>query len=68
MMKVGRAVAALEGRDFLLPDDVQEVAVPALAHRLVLRPEAWAQGVDERAIVSDCLSEVPVPVVDPRHP
>ncbi len=68
MMKVGRAMAALDGRDFLLPDDVQLVAVPALAHRLVLRPEAWAQGVDERAVVTDCLSQVPVPVVDPHHP
>jgi MoxR-like ATPase len=68
MMKVGRAMAALSGRDFLLPDDIQEAAVPALAHRLVLRPEAWAQGVDERAVVTDCLSQVPVPAIDPHHP
>ncbi|MGA7272423.1 MAG: MoxR family ATPase [Acidimicrobiia bacterium] len=68
MMKVGRAVAALGGRDYLLPDDIQAVAVAALAHRLVLRPEAWAQGVDERSVVTDCLSQVPVPVVDPHHP
>jgi MoxR-like ATPase len=64
LMKVSRVVAALQGRDFVLPDDVQSVAVPALAHRLVLRPEAWAQGVDERAIVGECLTEVPVPTTD----
>jgi MoxR-like ATPase len=64
LMKVSRVVAALRGRDFVLPDDVQSVAVPALAHRLVLRPEAWAQGVDERAIVGECLTEVPVPTTD----
>ncbi|MFP3915985.1 MAG: AAA family ATPase [Actinomycetota bacterium] len=65
LMKLGRAMAALESRDFVLPDDVQEVAVPALAHRLVLRPEAWAQGLDERSVVVDCLEEVPVPSVTP---
>ncbi|HEX2153145.1 MAG TPA: MoxR family ATPase [Acidimicrobiia bacterium] len=66
LMKVSRAVAALDGRDYVLPDDVQEVAVPALAHRLVLRPEAWAQGVDERAVVEECCAEVPVPSVAPE--
>jgi MoxR-like ATPase len=67
LMKLGRAVAALEGRDFVLPDDIQEVAVPALSHRLVLRPEAWAQGVEEEAVITDCLGKVPVPSVAPEH-
>lgn len=66
LMKLARVMAALAGRDFVLPDDVQEVAVSALSHRLVLRPEAWAQGVDEQDVVAECLAEVPVPAVDPR--
>jgi MoxR-like ATPase len=64
LMKLSRVLAALAGRDFVLPDDVQFVAVAALAHRLVLRPEAWAQGIDERAVVTECLGEVPVPTTD----
>ncbi len=66
LMRLARAVAALAGRDFLVPDDIQSVAVPALAHRLVLHPEAWAAGVDERVIVEGCLSGVPVPSVAPE--
>jgi MoxR-like ATPase len=64
LMKLSRVLAALAGRDFVLPDDVQFIAIAALAHRLVLRPEAWAQGIDERAVVTECLAEVPVPTTD----
>jgi MoxR-like ATPase len=64
LMKLTRVLAALAGRDFVLPDDVQFIAIAALAHRLVLRPEAWAQGIDERAVVTECLAEVPVPTTD----
>jgi MoxR-like ATPase len=67
LMKMARAIAALDGRDFILPDDVQEVAVAALSHRLILRPEAWAQGIDERSVVADCCSQVPVPSVAPER-
>ena len=66
LMKMSRALAGLEGRSFILPDDVQEVAVAALSHRIILRPEAWAQGIDERAVVAECLAEVPVPTVAPE--
>jgi len=41
LLKLARAEAALRGREFVLPDDVKAMAVPALAHRLVLRPELW---------------------------
>ena len=61
LLKLARARAALDGRDFATPDDVKRVAVPALAHRLVLRPELWVQNVDGRSVVEGCLSEVPVP-------
>ena len=43
LLKLARCRAALHGRDFVLPDDVKAIAVPALAHRLVLRPELWVQ-------------------------
>jgi MoxR-like ATPase len=66
LMKMSRAMAALEDRGFVLPDDVQEVAAAALAHRLIMRPEAWAQGIDERSVVADCLTDVPVPSVAPE--
>jgi MoxR-like ATPase len=51
----------LRGRDFVLPDDVKAVAVPALAHRLVLRPELWVQRVTAEDVVRDVLDRVPTP-------
>ncbi|HEY7379736.1 MAG TPA: MoxR family ATPase [Gaiella sp.] len=61
LLKLSRCRAALQGRDFVTPDDVKAVAVPALAHRLVLKPELWVQqrsGVD---VVQDVLDAVPTP-------
>ena len=46
LLKLARARAALEGRDFVTPDDVKRIALPALAHRIMLRPELWIQRVD----------------------
>ena len=51
----------LRGRDFVLPDDVKAVAVPALAHRLVLRPELWVQRVTAEDVVREVLDRVPTP-------
>lgn len=64
LMKLGRARAALEGRDFVLPDDVKALAVPALAHRLILKPDPWIRGIRTAAIVEEVLGRVPVPRVD----
>jgi MoxR-like ATPase len=61
LMKLGRARAAVDGRDFVLPDDVKAVAVPALAHRLVLRPELWVQRIAAEDVVAECLDSVPAP-------
>jgi MoxR-like ATPase len=68
LMKLARVKALLDGRDFVLPDDVKLVAVPALAHRLVLRPELWVQDVEPEEIIRECLAAVPVPATegDPR--
>jgi MoxR-like ATPase len=62
LLKLSRARAALEGRDFVTPDDVKAIAVPALAHRLMLRPELWVQRVRTEDVVADCLRGVPTPV------
>jgi MoxR-like ATPase len=61
LLKLARGKAALSGRDFVLPDDVKEVAVPALAHRLVLRPELWVQKVSAEDVVREVLDTVPTP-------
>jgi MoxR-like ATPase len=61
LMKLSRVKAALDGRDFVVPDDVKVVAVPALAHRLALAPELWVQRVRAEDVVENCLAAVPVP-------
>ena len=61
LLRLSRARAALEGRDFVVPDDVKAVAVPALAHRLVLRPELWVRRVDAGDVVERVLDDVPAP-------
>ena len=69
LLKLSRARAALAGRDFVIPDDVKSVAVPALAHRLILRPELWVQRVRAEAIVEECLAAVPTPSAEePTRP
>jgi len=61
LLTLGRARAALSGRDFVTPDDVKSVAVPALAHRLTLRPELWVQRVNAEHVVREVLKTVPTP-------
>jgi MoxR-like ATPase len=61
LLKLSRCRAALDGRDFVTPDDVKSVAVPALAHRLALRPELWVQRLRPDDIVEGLLDEVPTP-------
>ncbi len=65
LMKLSRARAAMAGRSFVLPDDVQEIAVAALAHRLILRPEFWAQDLSEEHVIEECLDHVPTPPSQP---
>jgi len=61
LLKLSRARAALAGRDFVVPEDVKAVAVPALAHRLMLRPELWVQRVRGEDVVAEALETVPTP-------
>ena len=61
LLKLARTYAALRGRDFVTPDDVKAMAVPALAHRLILQPELWVTKVTEDEIIRDLLHKVPTP-------
>ena len=61
LLKLARARAALAGREFVTPDDVKAVAVPALAHRLALQPELWVRRVDPDQVVGKLLESVPTP-------
>ena len=61
LMLVAQAYAALEDRDYLVPDDVKQAAVPVLRHRLLLRPEAELEGYDADRVLSDILAAVAVP-------
>jgi len=65
LVKLARARAMLAGRDYVSPDDVKAVAVPALAHRIVLRPELWVRGVDTPSVVADILDSVATPTTLP---
>jgi MoxR-like ATPase len=61
LLLVAKAIAAREGRDFVVPDDVKDAAVPVLRHRLVLRPEAELEGLDTDRVVSEVLAATAVP-------
>ncbi len=61
LLKLARCSAAVRGRDFVTPEDVKAIAVPALAHRLTLQPELWVQKVSAEDVVRDLLDTVPVP-------
>jgi MoxR-like ATPase len=61
LMKASRGRALLDGRDFVTPEDVKAIAVPALAHRLTLRPEMWVRRVGSNEIVASILDRVPTP-------
>ena len=61
LLLLSRARAALSGRDFVVPEDVKAVAVAALAHRIVLKPEMWLRQAPVTAVVTDVLAKVPAP-------
>jgi len=61
LMLVAKAHAARDGRDFLIPDDVKQAAIPVLRHRLVLRPEAELEGFDTDRVIADILTATALP-------
>jgi MoxR-like ATPase len=61
LLLLARASAALSGRDYVVPEDVKAVAVPALSHRISLRPEMWLKRIDPRSVVGEVLAQTPAP-------
>ena len=64
LFELARSRAVIEGRDYVVPDDVAAIAEPTMAHRLVLTPDARVNDVSRAAIVEDVLAETPVPTVE----
>jgi MoxR-like ATPase len=62
LLRVAKARALADGREFVVPDDVKEVAAPVLAHRLILAPEARSAGLGADELVADAIVHTPVPV------
>ena len=62
LMRVAKARALAEGRDYVLPDDVKAIAGPVLAHRLILAPEARSAGLTAEEVVGEAVEQTPVPV------
>ncbi|AFK22301.1 MoxR family ATPase [Pyrococcus sp. ST04] len=61
LLKLSRAYAAIEGRDYVIPDDVKAVAIPTLSHRIILKRELWYTRVSQDNIIRKILDRVPVP-------
>jgi MoxR-like ATPase len=61
LMQLARAHALLRGRDHVIPDDVKALAVPAMAHRISLRPEMWVRRIQASDVLADLLHRMPVP-------
>ncbi|HWJ66145.1 MAG TPA: MoxR family ATPase [Nocardioides sp.] len=67
LLLVSRAFAVIAGRDYVTPEDVKAVAVPALAHRITIRPELWMSDVSGRTVVESVLGHVPAPTARGRR-
>jgi len=65
LVQLARGQALLNKRDYVIPDDIKQVAVPALAHRVTLRPELWVRQVSSDDVVAKLLAAVPTPRTDP---
>ena len=63
IFKLSRARSVFHGRDYVIPDDVKEIAAPALAHRLIMKAESWVRGTNPDQVLEDILKTIPVPRV-----
>jgi len=61
LMKAAQALALSEGREFVIPEDVREMAVPVIAHRMVVEPQARFAGVTTAGLVEEILAKIPMP-------
>lgn len=64
LLKLSRARAAMEGRDYVIPDDVKFIVREVLIHRLLLKPDMWAVGIAVKNVVESIVNSVPVPMAD----
>lgn len=64
LLKLSRANAAFDGRDYVIPDDVKKIAIEALSHRIIAKAESWVRGFDSTEIIGEVLRKVPVPRVE----
>ena len=64
ILRAARAYAAADERDFVIPDDVKALAVPALAHRIIVTADAVMSGRSAEVVVQEILAEVAVPVAE----
>src|SRR4029453_7568604 len=67
LYRAGQAYAALHGRDYVIPDDIKALAVPALAHRLIMRTAATIRDVEQGTIVHELLESVPIETAAGAH-
>ncbi|MBI3944665.1 MAG: MoxR family ATPase [Armatimonadetes bacterium] len=67
LMRGSQALAAVEGRSFAIPDDVKALAKPVLGHRIIVRPDARARGINPDQVIDEVLRAVPVPVLDDQR-
>ncbi len=63
LFRTSQALAAMSGRNYVLPDDVKRMTIPVLAHRLILRPESRLRKVTPVSVINDIVPDVPVPVL-----
>lgn len=63
LARCARIRAAADGRDYVVPDDVNDLATPILAHRIMLVPEAIFDGITQESLIEEILEEVPAPTV-----
>jgi MoxR-like ATPase len=68
LFKTAQALAVLRGRDYVLPDDVKRLAIPTLAHRLIVRPESALRGYTAERVLSDLLESTPLEIGDLQRP
>ena len=67
LLKLARAWAAIQGRDYVIPDDIKAFTQPALVHRLILEPSLWGTPRTENAIVTEVVASISVPVIQAPH-
>jgi MoxR-like ATPase len=67
LLYASQALAAIQGRDYVIPDDIKAMALPVLAHRMILRPEHRTRGTTSQSCLTEILQRIPVPVSAKVH-